>query len=336
MIKGTNDTFFYEYSGMFIYDCTDINDDYRNDVITMVTTAYGGKPRKLVIFDYDSEDVLWQYPTAPTIIDITNTWDKLSGQQVVLVSSYSVANGAKLEDGTDDMHTYLWLLSGDGKCIWQKELGDYFVGSHAMFADVNRDGIKEILVSIYSAWNHREVEIGHVYLLDMLGNIIGAYTNYLSIWGTCIIPNYVEKDNNILISSRKGTLTLLNSQLKKTGDIRFSKDTEYFLRPFVKGIVNTRFGEYIVVYCWEQNDIYCDPSDGRLGGSKTIHHFYNVHVKICDKKTLKEKYRIHISDFESDDPIYRIHIYDVDFDGDDEILVTNKDEINQYKLTIKK
>ena len=329
------DEYFDEYTGMKVYYCSNINKDGRKEIITQINTGYGREPREVRVYDYETGQFLWRYPTAPSIVDITNTWSYSNDGHVILISSYSVANGNILDNGTSDTNTYLWLLTGKGECLWRRKLGGIFTGAHAKFVDLNRDGQKENITAMFGAYNFLEKDPGDIQVFDMEGNQRNIYTNDLSVYGVLQVPNYVAGENNLLFACRTGKLKLLDARLNLMKAVRFPSKTGHDVQPFIKGLLNTRFGEFVVLYCWEKNIIYGDPSDGKLGGSSSISHFYNIHVKICDKKTLEEKYRIDIADLETDDPIYRIQIFDADSDGEDEVMINTKDGINVYKLICK-
>ncbi len=332
------DTTFIEYSGVRHAIVDNFDNNWSKEILFDIFTGYGAKkyvppPRFLTLRDYDSGKELWKLPIATSLRSISLDFDWATGKKVILAGSFSTGNGLVLPDGSDDLHSYIWLISADGKFLWKKTMGDFFTECIPQFVDMNRDGENEILACMSSLYDFRTNDVGNVYLFSKNGEMISCYTNELSVRSYCILPNYNDMEDNIIIGKRTGRLTLLDARLKEITNIIYKSKSGYPIELRIKNkVMNTRYGEFVLVYSFEREPI--NPSLGRITGHENEVCHYNSHIKLLDKKSLETKYIIPVSDGGKFPIETNIQLYDVDDDGQDEILVIEKENVSVYKIIV--
>ena len=329
-------TFYREYCGMTAIDVTDIDDDYRRELIARIHMPYGLTPRELLVLDYDSGRTLWNFPTAPAVGRVSTDTDWSTGKKQILFGSHAPCNGASLPDGTDDNHTYVWLLDAAGKQLWRRQFGGLFTISSARFVDLDRDGDNEILVYMNTHYQllkkQGKKDNGNIYVLNKRGDILNHYTNEFSVRSMCVFPDYSGAENDILVALRGGRVVKLDARLNEIRSITFTSTTGSVAEPAIKGVLNTFYGEYIVMLYREKTISDINPLSAMKVGPKQIVHFKNIHVKLLDKSTLETAYMMGISEYETDSFLLTVQSCDIDMDGQDELLISHKDRIEVYKL----
>ena len=148
-----------------------------------------------------------------------------------------------------------------------------------------------------------------------------------------ILSDNIILEDNIIIGKRTGRLTLLDARLKEITNIIYKSKSGYPIELRIKNkVMNTRYGEFVLVYSFEREPI--NPSLGRITGHENEVCHYNSHIKLLDKKTLETKYIIPVSDGGKFPIEVNIQLYDVDDDGQDEILVIEKENVSVYKIIV--
>ena len=314
----------------------DINCDYRRELVTTLATGFDLTPRGVSVFDYDTTELNWHYETGPNAMEFSLDTDVNSGEKLILVGTYSVANGYKEPRGSDDEHSYIWLLNSDGTERWRKEIGEYFTRVTPKFVDLDNDGRNEILASMLSRYEFKKNkdskynDDGNIYLFNLSGELLCQFTNNLSIMSLAVLPNYVENQFDVLIATRSGNLILLGSNLQIKKQHKFPNKSNYVSMAKIKGFMDTFFGQFVVVLHYEEDRCKLNVKESLGNITKT----YNNYIALLDKKTLKEQYRISLPDteFETIGNPTEVKVEDIDADGQDELLILHEDRIEVYKL----
>ena len=315
----------------------DINSDYRRELVATFSTGFNLTPRCVSCFDYDTTKLNWSYNTGPEPMEVTLNTDENTGEKLLLVGSYSVANGYKEPHGSDDEHAYVWLLNSDGSERWRKRLGNYFTLATGKFVDLNNDGKNEVLTYLSTRYEFKENEDGkyddngNISLFSLNGDLICQFTNNLSVKSLAVLPNYVENQFDVLIATREGNLILLDSNLQIKTQNKFINKSGNVSMVKVKGFMDTFFGQFVVAFCYEEDRFKKNVETGYGNSAK----FFNSHIALLDKKTLKEKYQISFPDKteEAIENPTNVKVQDIDADGQDELLVFHNDRIEVYKLS---
>lgn len=96
-------------------------------LIAQMTTHYALWPRWLRAYDFADQGLLWERPYAATPIQIRPCDLDGNGTPELVIGCYSPDNEARLPDGESDSHTYLHVLSADGRQLWSREMGGTYM-----------------------------------------------------------------------------------------------------------------------------------------------------------------------------------------------------------------
>jgi hypothetical protein len=318
-------------SGMSAVLVTDINRDGKKELIAKVGTGYGWTPRGVSVFDFDTGGMLWHWETGPGVTELMLHDNPATGDKMLCFGSYSPGNGYRESKGTDDFHSYLWMLDHSGQALWQKTVGEHFTGSYVQFVDLDHDGKDEVLAYMNTAYEYRDTDNGNVYILDINGEVRHHYPNDLSVKGVCIVPSYETKTSNLLLSLREGRLVLLDAKLAPLKTLTLPNESGKVAMPIIKGILNTYYGEFVAIFSYEEDRIVKNPRGDR--GPKNVTVYHNVKLLLLDRKTLAVRFEHTFGKRMDDLTPTKIEICDTDADGQDDILVFRKDGIEVLKLT---
>ncbi|GEM_PF-2217690 len=104
--------------------------------------------------------------------------------------------------------------------------------------------------------------------------------------------------------------------------------------PRICGFMRTSYGEYIVVLYYEHDPEMINVVE-QIAGPRSVHAYFNAHIKLLDKTTLEERFSIPLARETLEAPSSNlITLYDSDQDGQDELLVRLRDRIEVYKVVV--
>jgi hypothetical protein len=102
--------------------------------------------------------------------------------------------------------------------------------------------------------------------------------------------------------------------------------------PRICGFLRTSYGEFVVVLYYEHAPEMINVVE-QIAGPRSVHAYFNVHIKLLDKITLAERFHIPLARWTLDAPNSElINLFDVDQDGQDELLVQFRDRIEVHKV----
>ncbi len=150
--------------------------DARKKLVGCLTTGFGGSPRALLGFDYQTARMDWQLQVGP----ILQSFEKVSfgpGREAVICGSLAVCNG-NAANGSDDGHSYVFAVSDSGDLLWRHEMGGAFtVASVVVMHGQGPSGDKLF------AWvqpspadhGHHQPGLSRVIALDHEGKVLATY-----------------------------------------------------------------------------------------------------------------------------------------------------------------
>ena len=193
-------------------EIADLEGDGEKELIVMFATAWGS-PRGVIAYDLTSGRRLWEYqcgclPTRLRLCDINR-----DGAKEVIFSGRGAHNNVSV-GGTDDEHSYLIVLSHEGREIWKRSLGWYYTSVLFDIGDPDRDGRLEIVTSKLC---HRESrrEPGEVRTFDaMTGTPEKALSEPDTSFYDICVRDIAGTEGAILVGDSRGRVCVLSPDLK--------------------------------------------------------------------------------------------------------------------------
>lgn len=119
-----------EFSPCLLHD---VNKDGHEDLIGIWISGSGKYPRGVAAYDLRQGRELWYYRMGPQtypwnlhLVDISG-----DGHKEIIFGTYAPANGAAF-NGSDDRHSYIFVLGHDGRLIWRRQYGGVFSGVYVI------------------------------------------------------------------------------------------------------------------------------------------------------------------------------------------------------------
>lgn len=205
--------------------------DGRSKLIATLETYYGGSPRAICCFDYETRTQIWQRVVAPVPNGIVTTDLDGDGQLELLFGSGASDNGNLLSDGTDDSHSYVYAYGLDGRLLWRSNLGGTYIQS-TIQAMTFAPSVKPRLIAWVSGGvntnGQRTLTAGDIVELDRKGHIINSFTNDCRLISLNVIPDSTNSEFQIVCSDSDGNIHLLDDKFREqakhrpiTKDLRF-------------------------------------------------------------------------------------------------------------------
>ena len=191
----------------------DIDNDKNKELIVFPNESWARTPRGVFVFDGRSFKEKNKYLVGPAlfipqIIDLDN-----DGYKEIFIPTHT-ANNSNEANGTDDKHSYLFMLNHKLEEKWRKELGGLNSGVIAKIFDLDGDGVVEIVALYYESNDnpaHSRIEI----IDPITGNrkkprldLPSSFSNWIDLQ----IDGDIEKE--ILVTSTNGLIWLINENLQ--------------------------------------------------------------------------------------------------------------------------
>lgn len=193
----------------------DLEGDGKQEMLVSVGSTWSLRPRGLACFDLDTSKLRWFFETAPFVTEL-KLWDlDEDGQLELVVGSGSPANGCVLEDGTDDRHAYLYVLSSHGRLLWRRELAGHFAQVRPL--DVNLD---DSTVTVWVSSTHalyvlnQQTAVGKVLKLDASGHVVHSHDLGGQLMSALAADLDGDGTKEVLVTDRLGVLHVLNENLQ--------------------------------------------------------------------------------------------------------------------------
>jgi hypothetical protein len=301
----------------------DIDRDGKKEVLAMVNTGYGWKPRGVYVFDYESGAEKWHYATGPSTITINAADINNDGALEVIIGSYSPGNGNSESNGTDDMHCYVFALDCRGKELWIKELGGYFTGARTSTADINGDGTSEIIAFISTAFDFRQDE-GKVLVLDSKGSIANSYETPYSIVSQAIADMNGDGRKEIVAGDRMGHLVMLNDRLevlkKSTLETGSSGHDAYFININAAADIDGDGSPELICNAYEY-EVVSGRNPRSDGGPRNVRHHHHNRVVVMSGDLGQMQKSFTIAELWKEPPGFRTIVSAMDCKGRNELIV---------------
>jgi len=126
---------------------TDSDGRGRPGAVLVRVVQYDAEPRGILVVDPRTGETIWEWISGSQpavgvqVVDLEN-----DGLQEIVIYGHSPDNlGGRLVNGISDDHSWLFVLSHTGEVLWQELTGPAFNGGEVRTADLDGDGIREII-----------------------------------------------------------------------------------------------------------------------------------------------------------------------------------------------
>lgn len=199
-------------SGISHPQLMDLNSDGKDELLLVLDTTYPRFPRELACFDFETGNLLWEYPFGPSF----NDWkikdlDNDNCQEIVL-STFANSNGAEI-NGTSDAFSYIIVLNSSGREIWKQIIGGWYTLSQFKIFDLDKDGRFEIIATRAS---HRAVSElrGKITIFDALtGQPEATFPSRDASFSNPVVLNDDGGNPRIYVGDSKGNIRMFDKGL---------------------------------------------------------------------------------------------------------------------------
>jgi len=190
--------------------------DGRSKLIATLETYYGGSPRAVCCFDYETRTQYWQRIIAPVPNLVRSVDLDGDGQTELLVGSHAADNKNSLADGSDDDHSYIYAFSLTGDLLWRTELGGHFMRSEVIVQSGRNGNRPRIFTWVSSGLDEqgwKEPPKGSVAELGYDGKILRAFRHKAPVTSLIAAELGRTDSEDLLLADREGFLYQLGPDL---------------------------------------------------------------------------------------------------------------------------
>jgi uncharacterized caspase-like protein len=164
----------------------DIDRDGRKEVIAIATANYALKPRGVIVYDQDAEE-LWRYTIGPNPQNIV-VWEKDEGRPDIIIGTFSPGDGNnELHNHTSDLQAYVISVDGHGRTNWVTRVGEYYTGVRVLLADLEGYGRQSLYAHKYTSFRYRK-DKGAIFKFSRSGSIVDRFETNTSILSIAAAP----------------------------------------------------------------------------------------------------------------------------------------------------
>jgi len=189
--------------------------NHRPQLIALLATGYGGGPRGLCCFDYQTAHLNWSYPCGPSIFSCDPIDLDGDGFADIVCGTSSPDNNYTGPDGLDDAHAGVIAISDQGNQLWHHTLAGAQAGVQCFPLDADNDGKTEILACVTTGIEtHRQhgPEQERMVLLDRKGDFLNQFRADACL-RSCRVTA-LGGTNRILCTDCEGFLYVLDAGLR--------------------------------------------------------------------------------------------------------------------------
>jgi len=189
----------------------DIDGDGRKEVIAIARAQYSLKPRGLMVYDQNAEE-LWRYTMGPSPQNIV-IWPKDRGRPDIIIGTYSPGNGNhEIQNNTSDMQAYVISIDGYGRTNWIIRVGEFYNGVGVLLADPAGSGNSSLYAHKYTSPFLRE-DTGAIYRISRSGNILNQFDTANSILSVTAPSSAGSRPGFLYAADSKSNLYQLDEDL---------------------------------------------------------------------------------------------------------------------------
>lgn len=300
----------------------DLEGDGKQELLVSVGSTWALRPRGLACFDLDSSELRWFFETAPFVAEV-KLWDlDDDGQLELVVGTGSPANGCVLEDGTDDRHAYLYVLSSHGRLLWRRELAGQFAQVRPLDAGLD-DPTVTVWVSSTHALNvlNQQTPVGMVLKLDSSGHVTHSRDLGGQLMSALATDLDADGTKEVLVTDRLGVLHALNEHLQPRQRLAIvgNRFDEVDLVLHATGLLGKDNRPYAVLTS-SQVEYRTEPHPGNTRQRLNTRFYHDNRVIVLDNQLNLVATHL-VSDKWTEFPGFTVHLLPATKDGPPELLV---------------
>jgi len=179
----------------------------RTGLVLSVNIGFDLEGRGVMAVDPWTGDILWRFVTGPNPLGYATKVVDLDhdGQAEVVVCGRAPDNlGGKKINGFSDDESRLFVLDNQGELLWTEHLGGWYGGSYLVTADLDGDGLEEIITSTQTTpevW-------GEIVVWSHDGKALVRHTAQDQFHDMALIPAPDSGNPNLAVTSTSGVLRI--------------------------------------------------------------------------------------------------------------------------------
>jgi hypothetical protein len=194
----------------------DLDGDGKLELLVAATSSWSLRPRGICCFDAETAQLKWFFETANFVAAIDLRDLDNDGRMEVIVGGNAPGNGCRLEDDTDDGHTYLYVLSFNGELKWRRELGGVFARVGLLSgAPTNRTILAWVTSSHAYDMRRAKPDTGMILEFDAEGNLRHQCDLGVELTGALNVDLDGDGKCEVLAGDRLGVLHQLDDSLQE-------------------------------------------------------------------------------------------------------------------------
>lgn len=307
----------------------DLDGDGRRELLAGLGAGFQRKPRGVCCFNLGNQEMMWQYLTAPTPESVTVGDVTGDGRVEIAVGSHSLANGAVLNNGTDDAHAYLYLLDHRGSPLWLRQFGEHFTHVIPFMVDLDGDGRLALIALVSAGPEYRPLdgERGCVYRVDKDGRPVASYDAGVMLQGLRIVRPVQGSGAQLVVVDRLGRVCLLDKDLSLRSRVELRRQPNRDMDVQIQAVedLDGDGRPEIVLSTYER-----EPRVLNVTGEGTVTFTHN-HTVIVLNADLSERARYELYKTRKSFNGLRVITADVDHDGRREMILL-ADEVTVLRV----
>jgi len=287
----------------------DLHHDGRRQLLATLG-SWANELRGLCCFDFETQELLWTNSTAPYVRDLLLVDLNRDGLLDVVFGSHAAGNGHELIDGTDDSHSYLYAVSGDGALLWRRETGGVYTACKPLLADVNKDGTGQVFASVKTLPELSTEHAAALLMYDFAGNHLASYDTGAALLTATTAHLHGDRDFEVLATDRSGRLHVLNSSLQSTRSVKLVPQRYHSTNDWVDLVLDAVTdlngdGQPELILHSSQVQTHSGSNPGRPKDDSTVRFHHDNRILVLNSK-LKLLASYAIADLYKQDIVFKV------------------------------
>ncbi len=143
------------YGSLYPMLINDLDNDGRQELVCTAADGFKANPRGVVVYDLDSGRLKWQYRTPCNLTGVYVEDLDGDGSSEIVFGTKALRNSQEEINGLTDHDSFIVILDNRGQKIFQNKVLDGYSTAVPALADMDSDGLKEIIL-LAGSWGNLE------------------------------------------------------------------------------------------------------------------------------------------------------------------------------------